>query len=226
MRVTKTVFLLLPLLLAVAATGTACGQTPMGNPVVEVMIGLDEPFECPQGTFCLKDIFLTEEIRAGDQVYRSETAYLVVRAEFDFESYSLRECGVTVYNYDDHNEGSLYYRINYFRTERGRWSNEIGGSEDLDLPLTEALSTDLHLDGEPGPVRGTAWLCFRVPSEIKNYLYEQVGKGADMTWAEQFKCDVRLHLNDVYYPNPYSANTVIGCRFDQIEICETYPIEA
>ncbi len=200
----------------------ACGEKS-GSPKTYGLYGFDQSLFCPPGTFCLKDIFLTEEIQTEDQVYRSETAYLVVRAEFDFENYALQECGVTLYNYDSSDDESLYYRINYFQTDRGSWSDEIGRSEDLDLPLTQALSTDLHLDGEPGPVQGTAWLCFHVPAEIQDYLYEQIPT-ADPSLPKPPSFELEFNLNQVGDPNV--VDTSIGCHFYQIDVYETYPIEA
>ena len=223
MRKIRTV-LLLCLLSVFTLAGTACDQPQESSPSL-VKVPFDHAFECEPGTFWLRDVFLTAEIQTEDQVYRSETAYLVVRTEFDFENYALKECGVTVYNYDSSDDGSYYY-INYFRTDRGFLSDEIGGSEDLDLSLTQALSPDLHLDGQPGPVRGTAWFCFRIPAEIQDYLYEQAEKEAgEMTWEEQFNFGLYLDLNDVYYQAPLTT-TQIGCRLDQIDVYETYPIQA
>lgn len=210
MRKTRAI-LLLCLLSVFTLAGTACKPGPPGY-LTFAYYGFNQPLTCDEGTFCLKDIFLTEEIKAEEQNYRSETIYLIVRIELDFHNFSLQECGVTIYNYVTESNEVRYYPIR--------------GSEDLDLSLTQALSPDLHLDGQPGPVQGTAWLCFHVPAEIQDYLYEQAEKEAgEMTWEEQFNFGLYLDLNDVYYQAPLTT-TQIGCRLDQIEIYETYPIEA
>ena len=113
----KIKILLLILSLVFTAGAAACDQPQESSPSL-VKVPFDHAFECEPGTFWLRDVFLTAEIQTEDQVYRSETAYLVVRTEFDFENYALKECGVTVYNYDSSDDRSYYY-INYFRTDRG-----------------------------------------------------------------------------------------------------------
>ena len=204
MKVIKRVTILLMILLYVPVS-TACHSGPPGY-LTLVCYGFNQPLKCDEGILCLKDIFLTEEIKTEEQNYRSETIYLIVRIELDFHNFSLQECGVTIYNYDS--------GINEFR------HYPIRGNEDLDLPLTEALSTDLHLDGEPGPVRGTAWFCFHIPAKIKTYLYEKIQTADPSLPKPLLGFELEFNLNHV--GDPDFVQTSIGCDFYQIEIYETY----
>lgn len=187
-------------------------------------IGINTLYSDDNGTFCWKEIAYAKTILSKETLYESSRAgFIIVKAEFNFASYQLKKCGITLYDrLGPYPRQGNYYRINYYQNEGGEYWCDIKNDGDLNLDITQSLSTDLNIYKEPKDVRGTAFLCFEIDNSIFDYLiYMHTAELNDEEYRSSQ--DVNLEINDIWKKEKY-CRTDIGCSFAEISFYDSYKI--
>ena len=204
------------------------------------IIGIDTLYSDDNGTFCWREMAYAKTIFTGDTLYESSRAgFLIVKAEFDFASYSLREFGIMLHEggpeFPQKNDQFMRYYIyciNYYKNEEGTHECKVKENGDLNLDITKAISTDLHIFEDPGEVHGTAFLCVEVDDFVYDYLsymHDMEVAGGEIQGVVQIPDyqDIILTLNNIWSPNKFPGVrtiTRIGCSFAEVNFYNSYEI--
>lgn len=200
------------------------------------IVGIDTPYSDDNGTFCWREIACAKTILSGDNLYESSRAgFLIVKAEFNFASYSLRKYGIKLrgVSSDSQQENEYMMRnstyfLNYHENKEGAYECKVQEDGDLNLNITKAISADLHIFEEPGEVHGTAFLCIEINDFILDYLsymHEMEMTGGEIQGYVQTPSyqDINIELNNIWKPEKYIL-TEIGCSFAEVNFYDSYEI--
>lgn len=195
-----------------------------GGRVGVKIVGIGDVFQDDNGTFCLEEVAYAQSIESENAVYEdNDGGYLIVKMQFDFAKYQLKRCGVEIYDMShERTYGDYCYRVNYFKTKIGSYDCSIKEDGDMYLGL---LGTNMHINEEADEVRGKVYACFKLSTEIGEYLLDIKDNKYDFSELGLVGKDISIDLNDIRYPNTtYTIQTVIGCSFSELKFYETYRV--
>lgn len=209
----------------------SCKQKDVESPVNLMLCGTGEKIEVDKGSLSLDEIIVARDIRKENVIYEGgEKGFLLFKMYFDFKTYSLRECGVSMRGpYPDYQSGAV--RLNYRNKADGQGLFcPVEEDGDFDIRTSTALSSaKLHINAAEGKTKGEAYLCFKLSEEIyehlcvmKNYNEEseKIFSLSNTTNLKQF--EIVLEINDIIKKGFTSVE--IGGTFKEIPFLESYVI--
>ena len=197
----------------------ACFEVPNADGFASLVhVGIGDIFQDDNGTFCLEEVAYAKNIESENVLYDdNDGGYLIVKMQFDFASYQLKQCGVLIEDYSKPEAMTrTNFWVNYFKSELVEHDCTI--KEDGDLYL-ELLGTNMHINEVAGEVRGKVYACFNLTTEVRDYLFD-VKEGKYQINHSDTQFDVNIDLNNIRYKN--FTTTEIGCHFTEINFYDNY----
>lgn len=183
-------------------------------------VGIGDIFQNDNGTFCLEEVAYAKSIESGNVVYEdNDGGYLIVKMQFNFANYQLKECGIII---EDYSKPEIMHRnvfwVNYFESKLAEHDCSIKKDGDL---ILELLGTNMHINEAEGEVRGKAYACFNLNTEVRDYLLD-VKEGKYLIEHDEsiLQFDVNIYLNNIRYEK--IKTTEIGCLFTEINFYDNY----
>ena len=155
--------------------------------------------------FTLREVTVAKTIEYGERVYEAKDYALIIRADVSYTNYALESFGITVSD----------YRINYCDGKYLEERSVFDKQGDLLCDVSESLSNPYKFSAEKQNFSGTIFLCFKLKTEIYEYLRERV--------AEEISSDtggfaLDLNFNGKTFVN--DATVRIGCPAKSISFAD------